>query len=109
MADRFPLIIDNSAEKIKELVSGDNLDLTKSNLKNADHIQSAGVNVAGVATATSLIGDGSQLTNLPPSGGSLTTTASGTLADGSKVIVNADGTVSVVAQTETTGPGLDLK
>ena len=105
MADRFPLIIDNSAEKIKELVSGDNLDLTKSNLKNADYIQSAGVNVAGVATATSLIGDGSQLTNLPPSGGSLTATASGTLADGSKVIVNADGTVSVVAQTETTGPG----
>ena len=106
MADRFPLIIDNSEEKIKELVSGDNLDLTKSNLKNADYIQSAGVNVAGVATATSLIGDGSQLTNLPPSGGSLTATASGTLADGSKVIVNADGTVSVVAETETTGPGV---
>ena len=98
MADRFPLIIDNSAEKIKELVSGDNLDLTKSNLKNADHIQSAGVNVAGVATATSLIGDGSQLTNLPPSGGSLTATASGTLADGSTVLVNTDGTVSAVAQ-----------
>ena len=96
MADRFPLIIDNSEEKIKELVSGDNLDLTKSNLKNADHIQSAGVNVAGVATATSLIGDGSQLTNLPPSGGSLTATASGTLADGSTVLVNADGTVSAV-------------
>ena len=96
MADRFPLIIDNSAEKIKELVSGDNLDLTKSNIKNADHIQSAGVNVAGVATATSLIGDGSQLTNLPPSGGSLTATASGTLSDGSTVLVNADGTVSAV-------------
>ena len=99
MADRFPLIIDNSAEKIKELVSGDNLDLTKSNLKNADYIQSAGVNVAGVATATSLIGDGSQLTNLPPSGGSLTATASGTLADGSKVIINTDGTVSAVSQS----------
>ena len=96
MADRFPLIIDNSAEKIKELVSGDNLDLTKSNLKNADHIQSAGVNVAGVATATSLIGDGSQLTNLPPSGGTLEATASGTLSDGSTVLVNADGTVSAV-------------
>jgi len=106
MADRFPLIIDNSEEKIKELVSGDNLDLTKSNLKNADYIQSAGVNVAGVATATSLIGDGSQLTNLPPSGGSLTATVSGTLADGSKVVINTDGTVSVVAQTETTGPGV---
>ena len=108
MADRFPLIIDNSAEKIKELVSGDNLDLTKSNLKNADHIQSAGVNVAGVATATSLIGDGSQLTNLPGGGGNtLEATASGTLADGSKVIVNADGTVSVVTQTETTGAGVE--
>ena len=99
MADRFPLIIDNSAEKIKELVSGDNLDLTKSNLKNADYIQSAGVNVAGVATATSLIGDGSQLTNLPPSGGSLTATASGTLADGDTTIVNTDGTVSAVSQS----------
>ena len=28
MADRFPLIIDSAEEKIKELVSGDNLDLT---------------------------------------------------------------------------------
>ena len=99
MADRFPLIIDNSAEKIKELVSGDNLDLTKSNLKNADYIQSAGVNVAGVATATSLIGDGSQLTNLPPSGGSLQATASGTLADGDTTIVNTDGTVSAVGES----------
>ena len=108
MADRFPLIIDNSAEKIKELVSGDNLDLTKSNLKNADYIQSAGVNVAGVATATSLISDGSQLTSAPE-WWFTNSFPSGTLADGSKVIVNADGTVSVVAQTETTGAGPDLK
>lgn len=100
MTDRFPLIIDNSEEKIKELVSGDNLDLTKSNIKNADYIQSAGVNVAGVATATSLIGDGSQLTNLPPSSGSLTATASGTLSDGSTVIVNTDGTVSAVTGSQ---------
>ena len=38
-------------------------------------------------------------------------TASGTLADGSKVIVNADGTVSVVSQTQTqtesTGAGIE--
>ena len=60
----------------------------------------------GVVTATSFTGDGSQLTNLPGGGGNtLEATASGTLADGSKVIVNADGTVSVVTQTETTGPG----
>ena len=61
---------------------------------------------AGIVTATSFTGDGSQLTNLPGGGGNtLEATASGTLADGSKVIVNTDGTVSVVAQTETTGAG----
>jgi hypothetical protein len=56
-------------------------------------------------TASSFVGDASQLTNLPASGGTLEATASGTLADGSKVVINTDGTVSVVAQSETTGPG----
>ena len=61
---------------------------------------------AGIVTATSFTGDGSQLTNLPGGGGNtLEATATGTLADGSKVIINTDGTVSVVTQTETTGPG----
>ena len=64
------------------------------------------VQVSGMFTASSFVGDASQLTNLPASGGTLEATASGTLSDGSTVIVNADGTVSVVAQTETTGPGL---
>ena len=65
---------------------------------------------AGIVTATSFTGDGSQLTNLPGGGGNtLEATASGTLADGSKVIVNSDGTVSVVAQTETTGGGVELQ
>ena len=62
---------------------------------------------AGIVTATSFTGDGSQLTNLPGGGGNtLEATASGTLADGSKVVVNTDGTVSVVTQTETTGSGV---
>ena len=61
---------------------------------------------AGIVTATSFTGDGSQLTNLPGGGGNtLEATASGTLEDGSTVIVNADGTVSVVSQSETTGSG----
>ena len=104
MADRFPLIVDSSAQQLQELAVGDNLNLASSGLINADNIQTSGLSV-GVMTATSFIGDGSQLTNLPAAGSSTELTASGTLADGSKVIVNTDGTVSVVAETETTGPG----
>ena len=104
MADRFPLIVDSSAQQLQELAVGDNLNLASSGLINADNIQTSGLNV-GVMTATSFIGDGSQLTNLPAAGSSTELTASGTLADGSKVIVNADGTVSVAAMNETTGPG----
>ena len=57
------------------------------------------VQVSGVVTATSFHGDASQLTNLPAAGSSLRATASGTLSDGSTVIVNTDGTVSVISQT----------
>ena len=67
------------------------------------------VQVSGMFTASSFVGDASQLTNLPASGGTLEATASGTLEDGSKVIVNTDGTVSVITQTpsqvESTGAG----
>ena len=62
------------------------------------------VQVSGVVTATSFHGDASQLTNLPAAGSSLEATASGTLSDGSTVIVNTDGTVSVVAQTGSLSP-----
>ena len=62
------------------------------------------VQVSGVVTATSFHGDASQLTNLPAAGSSLQATASGTLADGSTVIVNTDGTVSVAAQTGSASP-----
>ena len=64
------------------------------------------VQVSGVVTATSFHGDASQLTNLPAAGSSLEATASGTLADGSTVIVNTDGTVSVVAQTGSASPSV---
>ena len=56
------------------------------------------VQVSGMFTASSFVGDASQLTNLPASGGTLEATASGTLADGDTTVINADGTVSAVAQ-----------
>ena len=59
------------------------------------------VQVSGMFTASSFVGDASQLTNLPASGGTLEATASGTLADGDTVIVNTDGTVSAAAYTGT--------
>ena len=67
---------------------------------------SRNITSSGTMSANAYIGDGSQLTNLPGGGNVLEATASGTLADGSKVIVNSDGTVSVVAPVETTGPGV---
>ena len=61
------------------------------------------VQVSGMFTASSFVGDASQLTNLPASGGTLEAAASGTLADGSKVVINTDGTVSAVTSS---GSGL---
>ena len=103
MADRFPIIIESSEQQIQELSAGDGLDLTKSGVVNANYVHSAGVN-AGVVTATSFIGDSSHITNIPAGGASLEATGSGTLSDGSTVIVNTDGTVSVAAQTGSASP-----
>jgi len=50
MANKFPLILNTSANQIQEIASGDNLDLT-----------GCGINNAGVITATSFSGNGSGL------------------------------------------------
>ena len=63
-----------------------------------------GANVTGTMSATAFTGDGSGLTNLPASGGVIEATASGAIADGDLLAVNADGTVSPVAgQSEVIG------
>ena len=52
MADRFPLIVNSVSQKIEELISGDNLDLTGNNIKaaglvgaNGQYLKSDGVAV----------------------------------------------------------------
>jgi hypothetical protein len=65
--------------------------------------------VQAVAPGTSgnvLTSDGTTWasTALPPSGPTLQATATGSLANGSTVVINTDGTVSVVAQTITPTP-----
>ena len=51
----------------------------------------------GIITATSFSGDGSNLTNVPKQGGTFSGIASGTLPNGSVVVLNADGTVSTAS------------
>ena len=60
-----------------------------------------GVNVTGVITATSFQGDGSQLTGVES--GTQSFVASGTIPNGSTVIIKSDGTVSTITQS-TVGP-----
>ena len=51
MANRFPLIVDNSALQIKELPASDNLDLANSSIVNVVDITASGnVSVGGVLT-----------------------------------------------------------
>ena len=73
-------------------------------IDDSRNLQNLGnLNTTGNVYANTFVGDASQLTNLPASGGTYEATASGTLSDGSTVVVNADGTVSVVAQTTVAG------
>lgn len=71
-------------------ISGNTVVDDSRNFKNIGN-----VNITGNVYANTFIGDGSQLTNLPAGGSSVEMTASGNLSDGSKVVVNSDGTVSV--------------
>ena len=58
MANRFPLIVDSSTQRIKEIAVGDNIDLTKSGIANADHVQSTGTTVGITTITTTLDVDG---------------------------------------------------
>ena len=53
MADRFPLILNTSANQIQEIASGDQLDLSGNNIANA-----------GVITATTFSGSIAGASNL---------------------------------------------
>jgi hypothetical protein len=61
-------------------------------------ISGGGLDVTGVITATSYIGDGSSLSGVSPSVSGI---ASGTLANGQTVILHSDGKVGAVATTGT--------
>jgi len=59
MADRFPLVVDASANQIKELLANDNLDLTSSGIVG---VTSVGVNTT--TTSTNLYVSGNAASNI---------------------------------------------
>ena len=77
MANRFPLIVDSSTQQIKELVASDNIDLTSSGIVNAASIASTSfsgthINLSGVATASSFVGNTATFSGNVSVGGTLT-------------------------------------
>ena len=62
MADRFPLIVDSSALQIKELPSGDNLDLTGNSITGVVNITASGDVAGATGTFTGNVSIGGTLT-----------------------------------------------
>ena len=89
MADRFPLVANASAGQIQELPSGDNLNLSNNSI--------VGV---GTVTATTFLGDGSQLTGVASTDNIRTNTNATFLQN-----VNVSGTVTA---TSYSGSGANL-
>ena len=57
---------------------------------------SGDITIGGTVTATNLVGDASNISNLSSSSGLYSATASGSISDGDPVVVNSDATVSAV-------------
>ena len=96
MANRVPLILNTSSNQIQELPTGDNLDLSNSGIHNA-----------GVITATSFTGDGSNLTGLTAVGvgaiGGLTVKNDGSVVGTAGSISSFDFIGSYITATANTG------
>ena len=57
MADRFPLILNTSANQIQEIASGDSLDLTGSNVKGVGILTASNVTIGAATTDLVVNGD----------------------------------------------------
>ena len=68
MADRFPIILNTSANQLQEMPAGDSLDISgaavKANLVDSLSVVGIGVSVAGIVTATSFVGSGANLSGI---------------------------------------------
>lgn len=96
MPNRFPLIVDSSAQQIKELPANDNLDLTSSGIVG---VTSVGVNTA--TTSTNLYVQGTAASNIVGLG---TTNATTTLnfAQGNNFSMTLTGSITLANPTGVT-------
>jgi hypothetical protein len=96
MPNRFPLIVDSSAQQIKELPANDNLDLTSSGIVG---VTSVGVNTA--TTSTNLYVQGTAASNIVGLG---TTNATTTLnfAQGNNFSLTLTGSITLANPTGVT-------
>lgn len=85
MANRFPLIIDSSTQRIKELPATDNLDLANSSISNV-----VGITATANITANYFLGNGSQLTGIVA--GSANT--ANTVTDNAQPNITSTGTLT---------------
>ena len=92
MADRFPLILNTSANQIQEIASGDSLDLTGTNIANAGIITAGNVTI-GAATTDLIVNGDARITGI------LTIGTSSLKLDGPNNLVNV-GTALTLGHTQ---------
>ena len=92
MADRFPLILNTSANQIQEIASGDQLDLSGNNIANAGIITAGNVTI-GAATTDLIVNGDARITGI------LTIGTSSLKLDGSNNLVNV-GTALTLGHTQ---------
>ena len=81
MADRFPLVVDSTNNNLKELPSGDNLDLTGSGIKVGGTLTLGGVDITSTAAELNYLD-----------------TPLGTIAASKAVTADASGVISGIAK-----------
>ena len=92
MADRFPLILNTSANQIQEIGSGDQLDLSGNNIANAGIITAGNVTIGAATTDLVVTGD-ARITGI------LTIGTSSLKLDGPNNLVNV-GTALTLGHTQ---------
>lgn len=108
MANRFPLTLNTASKQIEELPSGDNLDLTGSNIVGVGNIAATSLTVNGanvVTTATEFDGDYNSLSNKP----TIPTNVSELANDAGYITSQTDAqTISLVGNTLSISNGNSL-